>query len=300
MRVQALVITLYVASFVTASPPTARAQDAQAIGPGGQQRTQPSAPATPTVAKTSAPATRSTDDALENPVLEQADEGDNITYMQSRVAFKYNHDEYNGGASGDRVRVDWLQSLGSSQRFAAGIEIPVVHFNGDDGEPSGNGLGDIKLQFRGMLGKGEKFENAVGFEITLPSASNDQVCENEAAIRVVWGFSAQVASQTLLSGELGYNKAVQSSHGPLGTNSIEPELILSQAFAKRAGGYLDWDTYYDFSASACAQTLKAGVEFELDHSEKWGLSPYFQFPLNHFTRITEFKNSVGVELSYNF
>src|SRR5271157_1689383 len=168
--------------------------------------------------QTSAHATPSPDDALDNPVLEQADEERNITYMQSHITFKYNHDEYDGGSSGDLVQVDWLQSFASSNRMAAGIELPLVHFNGSNGEPGGSGLGDIKLQFRGMLGKWEKFEHAGGIEITVPSASNDLVGENETVIRLVWGFSAQVTPHTMLSGELGYNKAVQTSHALTGTN----------------------------------------------------------------------------------
>src|SRR5271157_3189174 len=103
-----------------------------------------------------------------------------------------------------------LTGFSPSGRMAAGIELPFVHFNGGNGEPSGDGLGDIKLEFRGMLGKGEKFEYAAGIEITVPSASNDLVGENETVIRLVWGFSAQVTPHTLLSGELGYNKAVQT------------------------------------------------------------------------------------------
>lgn len=220
--------------------------------------------------------------------------------MWLRVRPGNNHDEFDEGASGDQVRIDWLQSFGSSGRMAAGIELPIVHYNGGDFEPSGRGLGDIKLQFRGMLGKWERFEHAAGIEITVPSASNDPVGEHQTAIRLVRGFSTQVTPLTLLSGELGYNKAVQTSHGLAGTNNLQPELILAQAFAKCAAGYLDWDTYYDFNASEYAQTLKVGLEFELDHKEKWGLSPYFQFRLNHFTRITEIKNSVGFELIYVF
>ena len=297
---EAFAVFLIVFASIVVVPRNARAQEPPASDPQAQQPPKPSATANPSGAQTSPLATTHPDDALDNPVLEQEDEEQSITYMQSHVTFKYNHDEFEGGDSIDQIRIDWLQSFGPSGRMAAGIELPFAHFSGSDGEPSGSGLGDIKLQFRGMLGKWEKFEHAAGIEITVPSASNDQVGENETVIRLVWGFSAQVTPHTLLSGELGYNKAVQNSHGLAGTNNLGPELILAQAFAKRAGGYLDWDTYYDFNASEYAQTLKVGLEFELDHNEKWGLSPYFQFPLNHFTRVTEIKNSVGIELSYVF
>src|SRR5208283_2888952 len=285
MRASALVIALQAFFLLGAIPRSADAQDTPVSSPATQQATQSTSPASSTSAQAPAPAKPKPDDALDNPVIEQADEEQSITYLKSHVTFKYNHDEYDEGSSGNRERIDWQQSFGPSGRMAAGIELPFVQFSGNNGEPSGNGLGDIVLKFRGMLGKGEKFENAAGIEITVPSATNYQIGENETVIKVVWGFSAQVTPRTLLSGELAYNKAVQTSHRLPGTNSIQPELILSHAFAKRAGGYLDWDTYYDFSASAYSQLLKVGLEFELDRNEKWSLAPYLQFPLNHFTRI---------------
>jgi hypothetical protein len=79
-------------------------------------------------------------------VLEQADEERNITYMRSRVSMLYDYDAYDGDSSGDRVRVDWLESFGPSSRMAAGIELPFVHYHGGNGGPRGNGLGDIKLE----------------------------------------------------------------------------------------------------------------------------------------------------------
>jgi len=297
---EAFVVFLIVFASIVVVPRNARAQEPPASDPQAQQPPKPPVGANPSGAQTTTPANPSPGDALDNPVLKQADEEDIVTYIQSHVTLKYNHDEFDGGASGNRERVEWFQSFGPSKRFAAGIELPFVQFHGSNGEPSGSGLGDIELKFRGMLGKWEKFEHAAGFEITVPSASNDQASENETLIKLVWGFSAQVTPHTLLSADLGYNKAVQTSHGLAGTNNLEPEIILAQAFAKRVAGYLDWDTYYDFNAREYAQALKVGLEFQLDHKEKWGLSPYFQFPLNHFTRVTEIKNSVGIELSYVF
>ena len=152
--------------------------------------------------------------------------------------------------------------------------------------------------FRGMLGKGEKFENAAGIEITLPSASNEELGEEQTVLRFVWGFSGQLSSHTLLSGEVGYNKAVENQHETPGINSIEPELILSQVFAKRFGGYLDWDNYYEFDIDRYVTTLQVGLEFALDHHEKWSFSPYVLFPLNHSSRIIETKNAVGFGLIY--
>lgn len=238
--------------------------------------------------------------ALDNPVLVQADEERNIISIQSRFSFTYDHDTYDGGSSCDCFRVDWLQSFGPSHRLAAEIELPFSFYNGGNSEPNSTGLGDITVKFIDMIGKGEKFEHAAGIEITAPSASSHLIGEDETVIKLVWGFSTQVTPHTLLSGQLGYNLAVQAIQRPPGSNEIEPELILAQAFAKRVGGYIDWDSYYDFNASKYAQTLKLGLDVELDRKQKWNVSPYVEFPLNHFTQTTALKKNVGFELSYHF
>jgi hypothetical protein len=175
-----------------------------------------------------------------------------------------------------------------------------VHLNGEDMEPSANGMGDITLEFRGMLTKGEKFEQAAGIELTLPSASHDVLGEGQTVLKFVWGFSAQVTSHTLLSGQVGYNNGVHSGPSQTEINRIEPQLILSQAFRNRFAAFLEWNSYYDFNVNEYVQTLKVALEVGLDRKQKWSIVPYAVFPLNHASREAEFKNSVGFDLVYNF
>lgn len=113
MRVPAIVITLIVILSQSAVPYLAHAQDAP---PSAPQAPHSSAPGDPSGAQIPAAATQKPDDALDNPVLLRADEENIITYLNSRVIFKYNHDEYDGGASGDRFRLDWLQSFRPARR----------------------------------------------------------------------------------------------------------------------------------------------------------------------------------------
>jgi hypothetical protein len=267
--------------------------------PGSNSASSPKQSATATSSGVQSPANL-VQRALENPLLEQEDEERNITYMESHISFEYRHDRLDGGSSGDTMTTHWQQSFGSSHRMAAGIEVPIVHASGEQDEPSANGVGDIKLDFRGMIGKGEKFEHAAGIEITLPSASNDEIGDGEVVLRFAWGCTGELTAHTLLSAELGYNKAVENQRSGMGTNSVEPELILSQAFTKRFGGYLDWDSYYDFSASQYVQTLQAGLEIALDRQERWTFAPYVEFPLNHAARIAEFENAVGFVLNFTY
>ncbi|HEX8894527.1 MAG TPA: hypothetical protein VF783_14445, partial [Terriglobales bacterium] len=274
-------------------PPDAKAQQpnqtpggspAQATGPSSSQP-----PKTPRAAQ---------EHAIDNPLLIEMDGENVITYMQSHVEFEYNHANFDGGGSGDKFKFDWQQAFGSSQRFAAGIEVPIDHVSGDTEEPAATGMGDLKLLFKGTIWKGEDFENAAGSELTAPSSSSDRIGEDQTVLRLVWGFSAEVTPRTLLSAELGYNKAVANQRATPGINSIEPELILALAFAKRFGAYLDWDNYYEFSVDEHVSTMEVGLEFALGQKEKWSFAPYVVFPLNHASRLMEFKNAAGFRLAH--
>jgi hypothetical protein len=141
-------------------------------------------------------------DALDNPVLTRADDEKVVPYIQSSVAFQYRHDKFDEGLRGDEIRIYWLQSFGPSRRFAAGIELPFINVR-SQGDPGVTGLGDIKLDFKGMISKNEKFEHAVALEITLPSSTHELLGEGQTVLKPVWGCSAQVTGRTLLSADLG-------------------------------------------------------------------------------------------------
>jgi len=252
------------------------------------------------------PTATSHEKALENPVLEQADEDDKVTSLESRVVFKYNHAAFDGSSRGDYMRLEWVQAFGPSKRMAVRFELPLIHVDGATDEPNASGVGDILLEFIGMLGKTEKFEHSAALEVTVPSA-NDALArlsviggEGETVIRPAWGFTTQVTASTLLSGNLAYSKAVHTRYGFEGTSQIEPGLILSQAVSKRVGGFLEWNTYYDFNATRWALALQVGIDFLLDRKEKWNLSPHFAFALNDFAREMEFRSAAGFDLSYHF
>jgi hypothetical protein len=70
---------------------------------------QPATTASPANQQQAGGAVADQDDALENVLLEEADE-EHITYMDSHIALKYNHDEFEEGSSLDQVQVHWLQA----------------------------------------------------------------------------------------------------------------------------------------------------------------------------------------------
>jgi hypothetical protein len=248
-----------------------------------------------------------TDTALEVAVLEEMDE-EHITYMESHIALKYNYDQFEGGSNLNRFAVHWLQAFGPSDRLAAGIEIPFLDFNGEGVQPDAGGIGDIEVEFRGMLTKGERFEQAAGIALALPSASNNLIGDSvgdllgtgQTVLRLEWGFSLQVTPHTLLSGEVAYNKALQTRRSEPDVNNIETQLILGQALGKGFGASVEWTGYYEFHDSEYVETLRPELQVELDRRQKWSIAPYAVFPLGQVSRAAEFRFSVGCDLIHNF
>jgi hypothetical protein len=247
------------------------------------------------------------DDALEVPVLEEMDE-QHVTYIESHLAVEYNHDQFEVGSNLNQVALHWLQAFGPSDRLAAGIEIPFLNFNGEGVQPDAGGIGDIEVEFRGMLTKGEKFEQAAGIVLAVPSASNNLIGDSvgdllgtgQTVLRLEWGFSVQVTPHTLLSGEVAYNKAVQTRRSEPDVNNIETQLIVSQALGKRFGASVEWTGYYEFHDSEYVETLKPELQVELDRKQKWSIAPYAVFALGPISQAAEFKYSVGCDLIYTF
>jgi hypothetical protein len=237
---------------------------------------------------------------LNDRLLQVTDEQDVAPDLFSRVLVQYDHGSFNGAAENDRIRVSGQQSFNAANRLGVGYEIPFIDFRGGNGNPSGSGLGDIKLNFRAVLDDTGKFKSAALVEFTFPSASNTLTGFGQNIVKSAWGFSAPLASRTVLSATLAYNKAVSARPGQQGINSFEAEPVLAQEFAKRVAGFLDWDMYQDFNFDRFGQTMKGGLTIALDRSSRFSVTPYAQFPLNNFTSRYNIKSDVGFDLSVRY
>ena len=117
---------------------------------------------------TSAPATTN-QSADYKQVLDQADKEDKETYVESYVSLGYRHDRFLEGLNGEELRTHWQQTFGPLGRLTAGIELAFIDIRGDGSKA---GIGDIRLDFRGMISKGERFKQAIGIEVVEPSAGH--------------------------------------------------------------------------------------------------------------------------------
>lgn len=246
---------------------------------------------------TSAPATTNQSADYEQ-VLGQADKEDKETYIESYVSLGYRHDHFREGLNGEELRVHWQQAFGPSGRLTAGIEPAFVDIRGDGSNAAG--IGDVRLDFRGLINKGERFKQGTGIEVIAPSAGHELLDDGQTVLGFLWGFSTKIAGRTTLDGEARYRKAVSSRFGTPELNNLGGEFILTHAFTQRFGGFLDSDNYYEFSIHGYVNTLKIGAEVLLDRQKKWSLSPYLLFPYTQAARHLETDGAVGLDLTFKY
>jgi hypothetical protein len=266
------------------------------LGMAAQAQQQPGANGSQAPAAGSSAQSRPLDDVL----IKETDEDDVPTDLFSRVSFEYDRANFSGGADNDRFRIKGQQAFGPKYRLGFGYEIPFIDAHRTGDVQSASGLGDIKLIASAILGDTGKFKNAAAAEFTFPSAANNALGFGQTIIKAVWSFSIPLGERTALSGIFGYNKAVNTNTGQQGINSFEPQTVLVYKFTGRVAGYLDYDMYRDFNVDQFGQTLKGGLTFGLDRRLRWSLSPYAQFPLNHFTSSTNIRSDIGAELSWRY
>src|SRR5262249_15521408 len=200
--------------------------------------------------------------------------------------------------NGEELRFHWQQAFGPSGRLTVGTGLALIDVRGDGSNAAG--IGDIRLDFRGLISKRDRFKQAFGIEVIAPSASHELLDDGQTVLGSLWGFSAQIAGRTTLDGEARYRKAVSSRFGTPELNNLGAEFILTQAFTQRLAGFLDSDNYRAFSVHGYVNTLKIGAEVLLDRQKKWSLSPYVLFPFTQAARLLETDGGDGLDLPFKY
>jgi hypothetical protein len=271
-----------------------------AVAPAHAQSNAGGAPAQSQAASAQATPQQQAEKPLDDPLLLATDDEEIPQDLFSRVVLQYDHLMFSNGAAGDRVRLSGQQTFGARNRLGIVYELPYFNIHGGVHAANGDGLGDIKLEANYLLGKTDRFSNAVRAEFTFPSGSNNVVSLGQNIVKMAYGFSIPLTSSTVFTGVLAYNKGMTARPGQQGFNTLEPDAILMHRFSKRVAAFLDWDSYYDFNADNYGQTLKTGMTIQLDRKGRWIGSPYTQFPLNHFTSSTNLKNDTGFDLTWRY
>jgi hypothetical protein len=91
-------------------------------------------------------------------VIEEESGERDITYLKSRVTFRYDYKDQEGDVITNRFRVKTVIGFGPHQRYGVSLNVPVLHR--DKPEDSATGLGDVELQPGAVIQSGESFATA--------------------------------------------------------------------------------------------------------------------------------------------
>jgi hypothetical protein len=127
----------------------------------------------PSPTATTPPQGQSVSEAEEEEEIEELAEevGDrDPTYLRTRAVVRYDHRQFDGSASSDRLRLRFLYAFGPRQRCAVSFLEPLVRI--DTATATARGSGDAEVQFNANAVFRERFRAGAGVQATLQTSSS--------------------------------------------------------------------------------------------------------------------------------
>ena len=260
------------------------ASDQQPTPSAGQQQSSP-----PAQGQSSAPGQTNAATEMEANVAEH-----DITYLKSRLVFRYDYKSLIGDGDMNRFRLKGLWGFGPEGRLGLAVTVPVI-----DKEVPGNsafGMGDMEIQFGGIFYLGERFRAGAAVTFYPRTSTNALLGGASTAIKPATGFTALLNSRMELNCVFNYKISVHTVRGTP-TNQFEPDFTLS---THRLGAtiFLEWDSYYMIKTGDFAQTMKIGVSRSLGKRSGWVIGPYFSLAVNRPGSHTQYIHEPGIDVTW--
>jgi hypothetical protein len=251
----------------------------------------------PSPAATTPPQGQSVSDAEEEEQIEELAEevGDrDPTYLRTRAVVRYDHRQFDGSASSDRLRLRFLYAFGPRQRFAVSFLEPLVRL--DIPTETARGSGDAEVQFNANVVFRERFRAGVGLQTTLPTSSNALLGGATTTIKPSLEVAGVLTSRLELLASFYYKRSIHTSRD-LPFDQFEPDVILN-ARVFGATWFLEWDAFYDRLPGRLAQTLKPGVSRAFGPGRRWVGSAYYAVGVNDYAQLTQYRYDAGVDVTW--
>jgi len=193
-----------------------------------------------------------------------------LTYLRTRLVYRYDHKQLEVPVSTDRFRLRLLYAFGPKQRFGASVLMPWLQT--DTPLASARGSGDAETSSDALLG---------GATTT---------------IKPDWSFTGVLSSHIQLTGAFFYKQSIHTTRG-IRAKQFEPDVTLN-ARVLDTTWFLEWDSYYDFLPDRFAQTLKPGVSRSIGSNGRWVASAYYAFGINDYGRLSQYRYNAGADVTW--
>ena len=217
-----------------------------------------------------------------------------LTYLRTRLVYRYDHKQLEVPVSTDRFRLRLLYAFGPKQRFGASVLMPLV--DTDTPLESARGSGDAEVQFNANVTYSERFRTGVGIQATLQTSSDPLLGGATTTIKPDWGFTGVLSSHVQVTGAVFYKQSIHTTRG-IRAKQFEPDVTLNARILD-ATWFLEWDSYYDFLPDRFAQTLKPGVSHSIGSNGGWVASAYYAFGINDYGRLSQYRYDAGADVTW--
>ncbi len=217
-----------------------------------------------------------------------------VTYLRTRIVFRYDYKAEYGSASANRFRQKLLYAFGPKQRFGASMVVPVVHKNTPNG--SATGSGDTDIAMGANLYYAKRFRTGVAFQVTFQTSSDELIGGSTTTIKPAWGFTAVLSNRFELVSAFFYKQSIHTTRGQP-ARQFEPDIVFNTRILQSTWS-VEWDSFYDFIPGQFAQTLKTGLSRGFGRDRQWVASVYCGFPLNGYGTQTQYHLNPGFDLTW--
>ncbi len=225
-------------------------------------------------------------------VMEQEIGEHDISYIRSRLVFRYDYRPQVGDTNVSRFRLKSIFAFGPHQRLAISMNIPVMYKNLPGN--SAGGIGDVDLAFGGNLYRRESFRSGAAVEFKVQSSTDQLLGGSTTTIKPAWGFTAVLTPRMELNGVFNYKRSIHTTRGTA-SNEFEPDITLSTRRWSMTW-WVEWDSYYLVIPEQFAQILKVGASHAFGRDRRWVVSPYYSLPLNASGRQTQYIHQLGMDV----
>jgi len=235
------------------------------------------------------------DTAAEEEAALQEEVGDrDLTYLRTRVVYRYDYKYQAGDTTTNRLRFKLLYAFGPHQRFGASVMVPILQKSKPTA--SATGSGDTEVVVGANLYYTEGFRTGVSYQLTFQTSSDSLLGGATTTMKPAWGFNAVFSKRFSLTAAFYYKQSIHTTRGTP-VRQFEPDITFNTR-VRKATWYVEWDSFYDFTPAQLAQTLKTGVSRRLGAEHQWVVAAYCGFPLNAYGRQTQYYINPGIDVTW--
>src|SRR3974390_54807 len=175
------------------------------------------------------------------------------------------------------------------------VEVPVMWENTATGTTV-FGSGDTELTAGANVIYRERFRTGFAGQVIFQTASEQALGGGSTKLKGSWGLTWVLTKRLEFTGAFSYKQTIHIVRGGP-TKQFEPDVTMNLRVLHTTW-FVESDSYYDFIPEQFAPMIKTGLSRSWGETKSWTASPYIEWSLNSYARMTQHHLDVGLDVTW--